>query len=120
MPTVEDVPDADEDPGAQEWDSAWSAKEETITAEKKEGDVGSARWSGKTGWGGDVAPPSATGIVSSAAVGDEDGDADSGNWIDKSGYEEDNETWLNAEVEGVKYREAEWRAEPEPGTWRDV
>ena len=41
-------------------------------------------------------------------------------WRDKSGFEEDNETWLNKEVEGVRYREAEWRGEPPVGSWRDV
>jgi hypothetical protein len=38
---------------------------------------------------------------------------------DKSGYGEDNETWLNTEVGGVRFREAEWRR-PGALSWRDV
>jgi hypothetical protein len=37
----------------------------------------------------------------------------------KSGYSEDNETWLNTEVGGVKFREAEWRR-PGAISWKDV
>lgn len=132
-PMVEDAPDSEE--GAQEWHSSWSVED------KKEGSGGSgqngsdaawkgdqasvansAKWSGKTGWGGDVAPQasvagsakwdgSATGSVAGAAGAD---------WTDTSGYGEGNETWPSSEVGGVEYGESEWPQEPPEGSWRDV
>jgi hypothetical protein len=68
---VEDAPDSED--GAQEWDSAWSVKDGQKDGDDEnkgsqagvEGSIaGSARWSGKTGWGGDVAAP---GIVAEGA-----------------------------------------------------
>jgi hypothetical protein len=45
-------------------------------------------------------------------------DSTSGGAKDRSGYSEDNETWLNSEMAGVKYREASWRR-PGGFSWRD-
>ncbi|KAJ4346851.1 uncharacterized protein N0V89_010783 [Didymosphaeria variabile] len=119
-PTVEDAPESDD--GALEWDSAWSMKadqkddEDSKSQAGWKGDqasvAGSAKWSGKTGWGGDIAQADS---VTERAAG-----ATTGDWNDKSGYEEGNDTWLNAEVGGVKFREAAWKREPPEGSWRDV
>ncbi|KAF2448909.1 hypothetical protein P171DRAFT_518352 [Karstenula rhodostoma CBS 690.94] len=116
-PTVEDA--ADSEDGAQEWDSAWSVKDgqkggdgggDGESEAGVEGSVaGSGRWSGKTGWGGHVETP---GGVAEGAEGSD--------WKDQSGYDEGNDTWLNSEVGGVKYREAEWRRDAPEGSWRDV
>jgi hypothetical protein len=38
---------------------------------------------------------------------------------DQNGYSEDNQTWLNTEVGGVRFREAEWRR-PGAVSWKDV
>jgi len=35
----------------------------------------------------------------------------------KNGFDEDDDAWFNAEVGGIRYREAEWRR---TGSWRDV
>ena len=124
-PTVEEVPDLED--GAQEWDSAWSVKDQADAhgGEHKGGQsgvesvAGSAKWSGKTGWGGDV---ETTRNVAEGAKWDgkaEDSRA-GGEWQDRSGYDEGNDTWLNSEVSGVKYRKAEWRRDAPEGSWRDV
>lgn len=117
-PTVQDA--SDEEKGTQEWNSEWGVKD----AEHKQGggqktsEVGSAKWSGKTDWGGDVDPEQS--VAGSVKQDDVDEGADVTKWQDKSGFEEDHETWLNAEVGGVKYPEAEWRVDPPEGSWRDV
>jgi hypothetical protein len=125
-PTVEEAPESED--GGQEWYSAWSVKDS-----QKDGDgdgdqasqagpessvAGSARWSGKTGWGGDVAAPGS--VKGAERNGSAAGSAASGDGKTKSGYEESNDTWLNAEVGGVKYREAAWRRDAPEGLWRDV
>lgn len=125
-PTVEEVPDVED--GAQEWDSAWSVKEEAKNADGGEHTggqwvvesvAGSAEWSGKSGWGGDV--EKTTSVEGSAKWdGQADGSRAGGEWEDRSGFDEGNDTWLNSEVGGVKYREAEWRRDAPGGSWRDV
>lgn len=125
-PTVVEVTD-EEEGGGQDWDTAWGAKDDEDDRNDGDGgqkasEVGSAKWSDKTGWGGDaVREGSVVGgsgrnvSAKGSTVG-----AGGGEGKDKSGYEEKNETWLNAEVDGVKYREAEWRTSPTKGSWKDV
>ncbi|KAK7188945.1 hypothetical protein PSPO01_05054 [Paraphaeosphaeria sporulosa] len=126
-PTVEDAPESED--GAQEWNSAWSVKDSRGHGHNAEDGgsqagveasvAGSARWSGKTGWGGDVETP---GSVAEGAKwdGSAAGSRVESDWKDQSGYAEENDTWLNSEVRGVKYREAEWRKDAIEGSWRDV
>lgn len=128
-PTVEDAPDSED--GAQEWDSAWSVRDDPKGGDgAKDGEsqggldrsvAGSARWSGKSGWGGDV---ERGGSVAEGAKWDGSAEAPASNaageWKDPSGYDEGNDTWLNSEVGGVKYREAEWRRDAPGASWRDV
>ncbi|KAL5426213.1 hypothetical protein PMIN04_002109 [Paraphaeosphaeria minitans] len=126
-PTVEDAQDSED--GAQEWNSAWSMKDSQKGEDGAEdggrkagveGSVaGSARWSGKTGWGGDVETPG--GVAEGAKRnGSGEGSGVEGDWKDQSGYEEGNDTWLNSEAGGVKYREAEWRKDAPAGRRREV
>ena len=71
-----------------------------------------------TGWG-DQGMDAATGITT-AWNGSHDGSNGSAkSRRDKSGYSEENETWLNSELGGMKFREAEWRR-PGAISWRDV
>ncbi|KAL1593811.1 hypothetical protein SLS60_010543 [Paraconiothyrium brasiliense] len=124
-PTVEDASDSDD--GAHEWDSAWSMADQNDNEDGGSqaggnGDqpsiAGSAKWSGKTGWGGDIARG---GNVTESAKRNGSGlGTATGGWNDKSGYEETNDTWLNAEVGGVKFREAAWKRAAPEGSWRDV
>ena len=122
-PTVEEVPD--EEDGAHGCDAVWDAKND-LGDRNDEGqntsEVDSPKWSGKTGWGGDAEPEElAVGdFEKNVSVKGSGVDSEIGEQKDRSGYEEDNETWLNAEVGGVKYREAEWRTDPPKGSWRDV
>lgn len=125
-PTVQEVTD-EEDGGGQDWDTAWGAKDDQGDRDdddsgQKASEVGSAKWSEKTGWGGDVVPEASVVGGSQHDAGAKGGKVgvDTSEEKDKSGYEENNETWLNAEVEGVKYREAEWRTSPTKGLWKDV
>lgn len=93
-PTVEDVPETSEEE-AQEWPTSTEHVSE---------------WSSTAA--GDFNLGAAEGAVEQPCTWNGSQHGSSGKWTSKkadSGYEEDNETWLNTEVGGVKFREAVWR-----------
>ncbi|KAF2246040.1 hypothetical protein BU26DRAFT_60671 [Trematosphaeria pertusa] len=118
-PTVEDAPETPAEE-VQEWISGWTvtgsqqgsdkAKSETTPGagwSVKESETGSQKGTQRGG---------SQGGWSASWNGSEKGSDGSGSKRkDKSGYDEDNETWLNASWSGIRVREAEWKKD-----WKDV
>ncbi|KAF2685289.1 hypothetical protein K458DRAFT_430839 [Lentithecium fluviatile CBS 122367] len=116
-PTVEDAPDTPTEE-KQEWVTGWTenASDKTVKPGSNSGWGAKDSDAGKSStWNGSPSR-SASGWARGSQHGS-NGSVKSER--DKSGYSEDNETWLNTEVGGVRFREAEWRR-PENFTWRDV
>ncbi|KAJ4293327.1 hypothetical protein N0V90_008609 [Kalmusia sp. IMI 367209] len=120
-PTVEDAPDSlqdgasgrtgwnmgDSQRGSDRGSDSRASLRESAGVKDRESEV---NWDGRRA---SVAGSVEGGAEWSASV------IGSGAWKDKSGFDEDNDAWLNSVVGGDKYREAEWQSAPE-GSWRDV